>query len=84
MEPDGHLVSRASATGDRPISRSSRLDWQTPPKANAVAAYRERGYYPEAFVNMLALLGWEPRHRPGDRAGMEELIKLFDLEFPSG
>lgn len=41
--------------------------------------YREAGYFPEAFVNMLALLGWNP----GDERevmNMEELIAAFDLE----
>ncbi len=41
--------------------------------------YREAGYFPEAFVNMLALLGWNP----GDERevmGLEDLIAAFDLE----
>jgi len=41
--------------------------------------YREKGYFPEAFVNMLALLGW---HASGDKEifSMDELIQEFSLE----
>ncbi len=43
--------------------------------------YKEDGYFPEAFVNMLALLGWNPGEGD-DREifSMEELIELFSLE----
>ena len=41
--------------------------------------YREDGYFPEAFVNLLAFLGWNPGD---DREifSMDELIKTFSLE----
>lgn len=41
--------------------------------------YREDGYFPDAFINMLALLGWNPG---GDRElmSMSEMIELFSLE----
>lgn len=41
--------------------------------------YREEGYFPEAFVNMLAMLGWNPGD---DREifSMDELIKAFSLD----
>lgn len=45
----------------------------------SLSYYRERGYLPEAIVNFLALLGWNP----GDEReifSMEELIKEFKLE----
>src|SRR5690606_15723271 len=41
--------------------------------------YRERGYYPEAFVNMLALLGWNPG-TDQEIMALEELTRLFDLD----
>jgi glutamyl-tRNA synthetase len=41
--------------------------------------YREDGYYPEAFINMLALLGWNPGTEK-ELFTMEELILAFDLE----
>ncbi|PVX51892.1 glutamyl-tRNA synthetase [Balneicella halophila] len=42
------------------------------------AGYREDGYFPEAFVNMLALLGWNPGTEQ-ELFTMEELIEAFDL-----
>lgn len=41
--------------------------------------YREDGYFPEAFINMLALLGWNPGTEQ-EIFSMEELIKEFTLE----
>jgi len=41
--------------------------------------YREDGYYPEAFINMLALLGWNPGTEQ-EIFSMEELINEFSLE----
>lgn len=43
------------------------------------SSYRESGYYPEAVVNMLALLGWNPGTEQ-ELFSMEELISLFSLE----
>ena len=41
--------------------------------------YREDGYYPEAFVNMLALLGWNPGTEQ-ELFTIDELINIFSLE----
>lgn len=41
--------------------------------------YREDGYFPEAFINMLALLGWNPGTEQ-EIFSMEELIEAFSLE----
>lgn len=41
--------------------------------------YREDGYLPEAFINMLALLGWNPGTEQ-EIMSMDELIDLFSLE----
>ncbi len=41
--------------------------------------YRESGYYPEAFVNILALLGWNPGTEQ-EIFSMDELIGQFSLE----
>ncbi|HOC37479.1 MAG TPA: glutamate--tRNA ligase, partial [Tenuifilaceae bacterium] len=41
--------------------------------------YREDGYFPEAFVNLLALLGWNPGTER-ELFNMEELIQIFSLE----
>lgn len=55
------------------------LDWHDPASGDISAGYRERGYLPEAVVNFLALLGWNP----GDDSevmSMPELIDKFSFE----
>ena len=43
------------------------------------SGYREDGYFPEAFINMLALLGWNPGTEQ-EIFSMQELIDSFSLE----
>ncbi|MBD5369668.1 MAG: glutamate--tRNA ligase [Bacteroides sp.] len=55
------------------------LEWHDPASGNVSSGYREQGYLPEAVVNFLALLGWNP----GDDSeimSMQELIDKFSLE----
>ncbi|MDA3927987.1 MAG: glutamate--tRNA ligase [Prolixibacteraceae bacterium] len=55
------------------------LKW-TDPKTNEVSSgYREDGYFPDAFVNMLAMLGWNPGTEQ-ELFTKEELIAAFDLD----
>ena len=42
------------------------------------SGYRESGYFPEAVVNFLALLGWNPGTEQ-EMFSLEELVKLFDI-----
>jgi glutamyl-tRNA synthetase len=49
------------------------------PYGETAKGYREDGYYPEAFINMLALLGWNPGTEQ-EIFSMEELINAFSLE----
>jgi glutamyl-tRNA synthetase len=55
------------------------LLWKDPKTGDTSAGYREDGYLPEAFVNMLALLGWNPGNDQ-ELFGMKELIQLFSLD----
>ena len=55
------------------------LDWFDPTTKEKSSGYREKGYYPEAFINMLALLGWNPG-TDQEIMSMQELTALFDLE----
>ena len=49
------------------------------PKTGEISSgYRESGYLPEAVINFLALLGWNPGNDQ-ELMSMDELIKLFDL-----
>lgn len=54
------------------------LKW-TAPDGEVSRGYREDGYFPEAFVNMLSLLGWNPGTEQ-EIFSLEELINLFSLE----
>ncbi len=54
------------------------LEWRSP-EGEVSRGYREDGYFPEAFVNLLALLGWNPGTEQ-EIFSMEELISLFSLE----
>ncbi len=49
------------------------------PEGDISAGYKEDGYFPEAFVNMLALLGWNPGTEQ-EIFSMEELVALFSLD----
>jgi len=55
------------------------LSWQDPRENAPYIGYRESGYYPEAFVNILALLGWNPGNNE-ELFTVEELSKIFDFE----
>lgn len=55
------------------------LEWHDPASGEVSSGYREKGYLPEAVVNFLALLGWNP----GDDSeimSMDELIRKFSFD----
>ena len=54
------------------------LRW-TSPTGETSRGYREDGYFPEAFVNLLAMLGWNPGTEQ-EIFSLEELVKVFSLE----
>ena len=75
-EGNGKLSKR---DGDRLGFPVFPLEWKDPVSGEVSSGYREKGYLPEAVINFLALLGWNP----GDDREiipMEELIALFSLE----
>ena len=78
LKPDGN-GKLSKRDGDRLGFPVFPLDWQDPASGERSSGYRERGYYPEAFVNMLALLGWNPG-TDQEIMSMDELTDLFDLE----
>ena len=55
------------------------LRWVDPKTGETASGYREAGYLPEAFVNLLALLGWNPGNNQ-EIFSIEELIPLFSLD----
>lgn len=56
------------------------LQWIPRDGSDGARGYREDGYLPEAFINMLALLGWNPGGDHSEIMSMDELIELFSIE----
>jgi glutamyl-tRNA synthetase len=54
------------------------LEWKTF-DGDVLKGYRESGYFPEAFINILSFLGWNPGTEQ-EIFSMEELIESFSLE----
>lgn len=78
LKPDGN-GKLSKRDGDRLGFPVFSLDWVDPTTGEKSSGYREKGYYPEAFINMLALLGWNPG-TDQEIMSLEELTQLFDLE----
>ncbi len=55
------------------------LYWVSPTTGETAHGYREDGYFPEAFINMLALLGWNPGTEQ-EIFSMQELTEAFSLD----
>jgi len=55
------------------------MNWKDPKTEEVFTGYKESGYFPDSFINMLALLGWNPGTEQ-EIFSMEELIAAFSLE----
>ncbi len=55
------------------------LAWKDPQSGEISRGYREDGYFPEAFINLLAMLGWNPGTEQ-EILSLPELVELFSLE----
>ena len=78
LKPDGK-GKLSKRDGDRLGFPVFPLEWHDPKSGDVSSGYRESGYLPEAVVNFLALLGWNP----GDDTevmSMQELIDKFSFE----
>ncbi len=75
LKPDGK-GKLSKRDGDKMGFPVFPLFW---PYGETARGYREDGYYPEAFINMLALLGWNPGTEK-EIFTMEELIDAFSIE----
>lgn len=78
LKPDGK-GKLSKRDGDRLGFPVFPLEWHDPKSGEISSGYREKGYLPEAVVNFLALLGWNP----GDDTeimSMDELIAKFSLD----
>ena len=78
LKPDGN-GKLSKRDGDRLGFPVFPLKWEDPISRDVSSGYRESGYFPEAFINMLALLGWNPGTEQ-EIFSLEELTKEFSLE----
>jgi len=78
LKPDGN-GKLSKRDGDRLGFPVFPLQWTDPVTKDISSGYRESGYLPEAFVNMLAFLGWNPGTEQ-ELFTMDELIREFSLE----
>ncbi len=78
LKPDGH-GKLSKRDGDRLGFPVFPLEWTDPKSGNISMGYRESGYYPEAFINILALLGWNPG-TDQEIFTLDELIQQFSLD----
>ena len=78
LKPDGH-GKLSKRDGDRLGFPVFAMDW-TDPKTNEKAiGFKERGFLPEAFVNLLAVLGWNDG-TDQEIFSMAELIEKFSID----
>jgi glutamyl-tRNA synthetase len=78
LKPDGN-GKLSKRDGDRLGFPTFPLDWKDPNTGEISSGYRERGYFPEAFVNILALLGWNPGTTQ-EIFSLKELAEAFSFE----
>lgn len=78
LKPDGK-GKLSKRDGDRLGFPVFPLEWKDPVSGDVSSGYRESGYLPEATVNFLALLGWNPGNDQ-EILSMAELIEFFALE----
>lgn len=74
-EGNGKLSKR---DGDRLGFPVFPLEWCDPKSGDISSGFRENGYLPEAVINFLALLGWNPGNDQ-ELMTLDEMISLFDL-----
>ncbi|MCF0192240.1 MAG: glutamate--tRNA ligase, partial [Prevotella sp.] len=78
LKPDGK-GKLSKRDGDRLGFPVFPLEWHDPKSGEVSSGFREKGYFPEAVINFLALLGWNPGTEQ-ELFTMDELIEQFDLD----
>jgi glutamyl-tRNA synthetase len=78
LKPDGN-GKLSKRDGDRLGFPVAPLNWNDPNSGERTSGYREKGYYPEAVLNFLALLGWNPGTTQ-EMFSLNELVEAFSLE----
>lgn len=78
LKPDGN-GKLSKRDGDRLGFPVFPLEWHDPKTGEVSSGYRESGYLPEAVINFLALLGWNPG-TDQEIMSLDELVSLFSLD----
>ena len=78
LRPDGN-GKLSKRDGDRLGFPVFPLEWKDPSTGEISSGYREKGFFPEAFINMLAFLGWNPGTEQ-ELFTMDQLVESFKLE----
>ncbi|TCJ13278.1 glutamate--tRNA ligase [Flaviaesturariibacter flavus] len=76
LGPSGKLSKRDGAKYGFPVFA---MNWTDPKTNELTEGFRERGFLPEAFVNLLALLGWNDGTEQ-ELFSLEELVRRFQME----
>ena len=77
LKPDGK-GKLSKRDGDRLGFPVFPLEWHDPKSGDVSNGFREMGYFPEAVINFLALLGWNPGTEQ-ELFSLDELVEQFDL-----
>lgn len=78
LRPDGK-GKLSKRDGDRLGFPVFPLEWTNPDTGEVSRGYREEGYFPEAFINIIAFLGWNPGTTQ-EIFSMDELEKAFSID----
>jgi glutamyl-tRNA synthetase len=76
LGPSGKLSKRDGAKYGFPVFA---MNWNDPKTGELTEGFRERGFLPQAFVNMLAMLGWNDG-TDQEVFPLEELVQRFSIE----
>ncbi|WP_231458625.1 MULTISPECIES: glutamate--tRNA ligase [unclassified Pedobacter] len=78
LKPDGH-GKLSKRDGDRLGFPVYAMNWTDPKTGDVTKGFKELGFLPEAFINMLALLGWNDGTEQ-ELFSLTELEQKFDVE----
>ncbi len=78
LKPDGN-GKLSKRDGDRLGFPVFAMDWTDPKTNEKTTGFKERGFLPEAFINMLALLGWNDGTEQ-EIFSLKELIEKFSMD----
>jgi glutamyl-tRNA synthetase len=78
LKPDGH-GKLSKRDGDKLGFPVFAMNWTDPKSGELTEGFRERGFLPEAFLNMLAVLGWNDGSEQ-EIFSLEELVAKFSID----